>query len=134
MTLQLTRPLRRNILDEFGREIDLDSRDDPRGYALTLNQPLFRGFQTINTVREAEANVLAARESLRNTEQTTLLNAVTAYMDVIQNQATVGLQKKQRGCSHGLSCIQRAAIQCGRIDGNRSCAIEGATRGLDGGP
>lgn len=91
--LKLTRPLRRNILDEFGREIDLDSRDDPRGYAVTLNQPLFRGFQTINTVREAEANVLATRESLRNTEQTTLLNAVTAYMDVIQNQATVGLQK-----------------------------------------
>jgi len=91
--LTLTDPLRRNILDSRGRELDLDSRDDPRGYSLTLNQPLFRGFQTINTVREAEANVLAARESLRSTEQTTLLNAATSYMDVIQNQATVGLQK-----------------------------------------
>ena len=91
--LTLTRPLRSNILDSRGRQIDLDSRDDPRGYSVTLNQSLFRGFQTINTIREAEANVLATRESLRNTEQTTLLNAVTAYMDVIQNQATVGLQK-----------------------------------------
>ncbi|MEM8744456.1 MAG: TolC family outer membrane protein [Pseudomonadota bacterium] len=91
--LKLTTPLRNNILDFRGRRLDLDSRDDPRGYAVTLNQSLFRGFQTINTIREAEANVLATRESLRNTEQTTLLDAVTAYMDVIQNQATVGLQK-----------------------------------------
>lgn len=91
--LTLTDPLRRNILDDRGRQLDLDGRDDPRGYSITLNQPLFSGFQTINTVREAEANVLAARESLRSTEQTTLLNAVTSYMDVIQNQATVGLQK-----------------------------------------
>ncbi len=91
--LKLTTPLRRNILDGRGRRLDLDSQDDPRGYSVTLNQSLFRGFQTINTVREAEANVLAARENLRSTEQTTLLNAVTSYMDVIQNQATVGLQK-----------------------------------------
>ncbi|MDA7947513.1 MAG: TolC family outer membrane protein [Hyphomicrobiaceae bacterium] len=91
--LTLKRSLRRNILDPLGRQIDLDSRDDQQTYSVTLSQSLFRGFQTINTIREAEANVLATRESLRNTEQTTLLDAVTAYMDVIQNQATVGLQK-----------------------------------------
>ena len=91
--LTLVTPLRNNILDGQGRRLDLDSRDDPRGYSVTLNQSLFRGFQTISTIREAEANVLATRESLRNTEQSTLLSAVTAYMDVIQDQATVGLQK-----------------------------------------
>jgi len=36
---------------------------------------------------------LASREDLRNTEQTTLLDAVTAYMDVVQNQAIVQLRE-----------------------------------------
>ncbi len=66
----------------------------PYGYTLSLTQPIYRGKQVINGVKEAEANVGAARENLRNTEQTVLLNAVTAYMDVIQDQAIVRLQEK----------------------------------------
>ena len=37
----------------------------PRGYSVTASQPLFRGFRTINQVREAEATVRAGRETLR---------------------------------------------------------------------
>ena len=55
-------------------------------FGIQLNQTLFDGFQTRNNVRSAEANIRASRESLRNTEQNTLLDAATAYMDVIRDR------------------------------------------------
>lgn len=91
--IEVKDPLPRNLFGRLAREFNLDEQDTPSGYSITLNQPLFRGFQTINTVREAEANVLAARESLRSTEQDTLLNGATAYMDVFQDLAIVRLNE-----------------------------------------
>ncbi len=71
----------------------IEGDDPPHGYSVTLQQQVFKGLQNINSIREAEANALAAREDLRSTEQTTLLDAVTAYMDVVQNQAIVRLRE-----------------------------------------
>ena len=65
----------------------------PRGYAVTLSQPLFEGFQNLNALRQAKSIVQAGRESLRIVEQTTLLNAVTAYVDVVRDQAVVKLRQ-----------------------------------------
>ncbi len=56
-------------------------------------QPIFRGFIVVNTVAEAEATVRAGRETLRNTEQSVLLEAATAYMDVVRDQAIVRLRE-----------------------------------------
>lgn len=66
---------------------------DPRQYGVTLSQPLFRGLQTLNQVRVAEASVRAGRETLRNTEQSVLLLAATAYMDVVRDQAIIKLRE-----------------------------------------
>jgi outer membrane protein len=65
----------------------------PKGYALSLQQNLFNGFQTTNAVREAEAGVRAGRENLRDTERAVLLEAVVAYVDVVRDQAVVKLQE-----------------------------------------
>jgi outer membrane protein len=65
----------------------------PRGYSVTASQPLFKGFRVQNGVREAEANVRAGRETLRNVEQTVILEAATAYMDVVRDQAIVKLRE-----------------------------------------
>jgi outer membrane protein len=65
----------------------------PRGYAVQLSQPLFEGFQNINAIRQAKSAVQAGRETLRAVEQTTLLNAVTAYVDVVRDQAVVRLRE-----------------------------------------
>jgi outer membrane protein len=65
----------------------------PRGVGLTITQPLFDGFRTANSVRSAEAGVLSQRETLRNTEQNVLLDAVTAYMNVLRDAALLNLQK-----------------------------------------
>ncbi|MEQ1651287.1 MAG: TolC family outer membrane protein [Hyphomicrobium sp.] len=65
----------------------------PRGYAVQLVQPIFRGFQTTNAVNAAEASVRAGREQLRNVEQQVLLDAVTAYGNVVRDQAIVRLRE-----------------------------------------
>jgi|EndMetStandDraft_7_1072992.scaffolds.fasta_scaffold40980_2 outer membrane protein len=65
----------------------------PRSYGVTLNQPVFRGFRTINAVKGAEALVEAGREDLRTSEQTVLLDAITAYVDVVRDQAILSLRQ-----------------------------------------
>jgi outer membrane protein len=55
-------------------------------FGVEIRQMLFDGFQTKNNVRSAEARVRASNESLRNTEQNTLFNAASAYMDVIRDR------------------------------------------------
>ncbi len=65
----------------------------PLSIGVDLVQPIFRGFQTQNSVRSAESSVLAEREALRNSEQEVMLDAVTAFVDVIQNLALVRLQE-----------------------------------------
>jgi outer membrane protein len=57
----------------------------------TISEPLYRGGRTVAATDEAEAQVKAAREQLATTEQSVLLGVVTAYLDVIQNQALVDL-------------------------------------------
>ncbi|MCL4768426.1 MAG: TolC family outer membrane protein [Hyphomicrobiaceae bacterium] len=65
----------------------------PRGYGVDLSQPLFRGFRTLNTVREAESVVRAGRATLHIIEQSVLLEAVIAYADVVRDQAVVRLRE-----------------------------------------
>ena len=65
----------------------------PRGYGVQASQNIFDGYQTINKIRSAESQVLGARETLRNTEQNTLLTGVTAYMDVLRDTALLELQR-----------------------------------------
>jgi outer membrane protein len=63
------------------------------GAGLTLDQNIFNGNRTVNSVRQAESAVLGARETLRNTEQNTLLDAATSYMNVLRDTAILNLQR-----------------------------------------
>ena len=65
----------------------------PKGYGISASQPIFNGFRTLNGVRVAEATVRAGRETLRNVEQSVLLEAATAYVDVVRDQAIVKLRE-----------------------------------------
>ena len=69
----------------------------PSGYGISVGQSVFSGFRTVNTVRQAEANVRAGRENLRFVEGQVLLDAVTAYADVIRDTALVQLREKNVG-------------------------------------
>lgn len=71
-----------------------NSRTDPSGVGITISQTIYNGLATANSVRSAESQVRGQRELLRNTEQLVLLDASTAYMNVLQNSALVELQKQ----------------------------------------
>ncbi|TDX60945.1 outer membrane protein [Methylosinus sp. sav-2] len=66
---------------------------EPRAASFGLTQTLFDGWRTDNSIRQAEANVFAARETTCLTEQATLLNGATAYMNVLRDTAIVSLRK-----------------------------------------
>jgi outer membrane protein len=65
----------------------------PWTVGITGQQTLFNGFQTANRTRAAESQVSGAREALRVIEQTVLLNAATAYMDVLRDTANLEVQR-----------------------------------------
>jgi len=66
----------------------------PNTLSLTLNQNLYNGFRTANNVRAAEAQVRQSQETLRSIESQVLLDAVTAHMNVIRDEALVQLQQQ----------------------------------------
>ena len=82
-------PIRNLLLDNTIQTATLK----PWTIGVTVTQNLFNGFKTANSVRVAEFQVLSGREALRNTGQGVLLDAVTAYMNVIANQALVETQR-----------------------------------------
>jgi outer membrane protein len=63
-------------------------------YGGTISQTLLNGFGTASRTRQAEQLVSAARETLRLSEQTVLLNAATAYMNLIRDAAILDLQRR----------------------------------------
>jgi outer membrane protein len=62
-------------------------------YGATIEQNLLNGFGTASRTRAAEQTVSAARETLRLSEQTVLLAAATAYMNLIRDAAILSLQR-----------------------------------------
>jgi outer membrane protein len=65
----------------------------PWTIGVTVTQTLFNGFKTANSVRVAELQVQSGREALRNVGQGVLLDAVTAYSNVLANQSLVQAQR-----------------------------------------
>ncbi|HVZ13993.1 MAG TPA: TolC family protein, partial [Bauldia sp.] len=66
----------------------------PGSVSLTIEQPIYAGGRTVNGVNIAETAVLAGRELLRDTEQSTLLSAAQAFMNLVQAQALVNLRRE----------------------------------------
>src|SRR6202166_2189454 len=67
---------------------------EQRGIAATATQTLYNGNQTANKVRQAESQVMGARETLRVTEQQVLLDAATSYMNLLRDQAILDLNRR----------------------------------------
>jgi outer membrane protein len=76
-----------------GRKTHSNDTFSARGVGVQVDQTLFNGFRTENSTRAAESQILGARETLRNTEQNVLLNAATAYMNVLRDTALLNLQR-----------------------------------------
>jgi outer membrane protein len=60
---------------------------------LSVIQPVFRGGKTVADTKAAQANIQAQRAALANTEQTVLLQAVTAYSNLVQDLGIVDVRR-----------------------------------------
>jgi outer membrane protein len=63
----------------------------PRGVSLTVTQPLWTGGRADAAISQADYLIQAERANLLNTEESVLLQAATAYFDVVNNQAVLQL-------------------------------------------
>jgi outer membrane protein len=79
--------------DQQNKPLELDTETNPRSYGLTVRQPIFDGFGTVAGTSQAENLVLSGRAQLTDTEQVVLLNAVTAYMNVVRDAAVLELNR-----------------------------------------
>jgi outer membrane protein len=70
-----------------------DTTTTPRDIELSITQPVFRGFRTVAETSQARNLVAAGRASLIGTEQSVLLDTVTAYADVVRTSAVVRLRE-----------------------------------------
>jgi len=75
------------------KQLGVSNRNVTETKEISITQPLFRGGRTYNNLKLAENNIQAAREGLRQVEQEVLLEAITAYMDIIRDQEVLELSK-----------------------------------------
>jgi TolC family type I secretion outer membrane protein len=68
----------------------------PKSVALGVTQPIYRGGRTVAERDQAENLVLAGRAQLLSTEQRVLLDAVTAYGNVLRDLAVLQLTKNNQ--------------------------------------
>ena len=81
-------------IDATASETDQDSGTVGQGrVGLQIDQSLFDGFVTRNTVRSAIAQIDSERGSLSSTEQNVLLSAITAYVDVRRDSDVIGIRE-----------------------------------------
>jgi len=65
----------------------------PASLQLSINQTLYRGGRIVAGIDQAEFNILSARAGLQSTEQKVLLSAISAYMNVLRDQAVLQLSR-----------------------------------------
>jgi outer membrane protein len=86
----------------------------PRIIGANANYTLFNGLQTANRTRQAESQVMGARETLRVTEQQVLLDAATAYMNLLRDAAILDLNAATSRCSQSSSSRRATASTSAR--------------------
>ncbi|MBC7906454.1 MAG: TolC family outer membrane protein [Rhodospirillaceae bacterium] len=87
-----------SVTGEVGRgsyysnqSLDREQWRTPRSGSFNVTQPLYRGGRTVAQTQQAEAAVLGERALLQATEQTVLLNAATAYLNVVRDESVLKL-------------------------------------------
>jgi outer membrane protein len=82
---------------------------------VTVTQTLFNGFKTASSVRVAELQVQSGREALRNVGQGVLLDAVTAYTNVLANQSLVEAQRTNVSFLQETLAITQRRLKAGDV-------------------
>lgn len=103
----------------------------PWTIGLTVTQVLFNGYRTANNVRIAEFQVKSGREALRNVEQGVLLDAVTAYMNVMANYALFEAQRTNVQVLREIQATTKRRLDAGDVTPTDTAQAESRlSRGL----
>jgi len=103
----------------------------PWTVGVTVTQVLFNGNKTANSVRVAELQVRSGREALRNVGQGVLLDAVTAYMNVLANQALVEAQRNNVAVLREIQATTKRRLDAGDVTPTDTAQAEARlSRGL----
>ena len=103
----------------------------PWTIGVTVNQVLFNGNKTGNSVRVAELQVRSEREALRNVGQGVLLDAVTAYMNVMANGALYESQRTNVDVLREILATTRRRLNAGDVTPTDTAQAEARlSRGL----
>ena len=70
-----------------------DVNSTPASLSLSISQTLYRGGRIVAGIDQAEINILGARAGLLSTEQQVLSSAVSAYINVLRDQAVLQLNR-----------------------------------------
>lgn len=98
---------------------------------VTVTQTLFNGFRTANNVRASELQVQSGREALRNVGQGVLLDAVTAYTNVLANQSLVEAQRSNVAFLRETLSVTQRRLNAGDVTPTDSAQAEARlNRGL----
>jgi hypothetical protein len=103
----------------------------PWTIGVTVTQVLFNGYKTANNVRVAEFQVQSGREALRNVGQGVLLDAATAYMNVLANQALVEAQRTNVAVLREIQTTTKKRLDAGDVTPTDTAQAEARlSRGL----
>jgi outer membrane protein len=89
----LTKTVNQSVFPNTVSYTNVASPYEQRGFGVTATETLYNGNQTANRVRQAESQVMGARETLRVTEQQVLLDSATAYMNLLRDEAILQLNR-----------------------------------------
>ncbi|MEP3890507.1 MAG: TolC family outer membrane protein [Hellea sp.] len=65
----------------------------PHSAQLQIIQPIYQGGRVKALKKQAKSSILAAREGLRNAEQSIFLSAANAYVDVVRDEETARIRR-----------------------------------------
>lgn len=86
--------LGRSSVDQKSSFFGTSEDRDPRSASIVISEPIYRGGRTVAETERAENAVKSGRAQLLSTEQSVLLSAATAYLDVYRDQAVLDLNTK----------------------------------------
>ena len=78
------------FFSQSGRTVQ---KGNPRTTALQIIQPIYQGGRVSALKRQANSGILAARQTLRNAEQSLFVSTATAYVDVIRDEKTARIRR-----------------------------------------
>ncbi len=96
-------------------DVTTDKDATSKSLNIQLAQPLFRGFKTVEGVKQAKETVQAGRQVLLSVEQSVLLQAAEAYMNVIRDRQILSLRQQNVGNLQRQSNAAKARFDAGEV-------------------